>query len=253
MLTLRGRGAIMVGTKRVGEIIAERLAREGVNLAIVYRSSRSEAERLADMVGESPARTAIVQGDLNNEDDVSRIVDTASNELGDVSFVVNLAAGFPRNPFETLDGDAWDKAMSFARGGFLLNVHAARRMMDNDGPTRGHIVQFSDWAAWETPYSDYLPYLTAKASIDFMTRAFAVELAGQGILVNAIAPGPTMRPPEMSEDSWQLDVVDKAPLKRESSPHEMAEVIVSLLSSETITGQVIRVDSGRHLAGPGVE
>ena len=243
----------MVGTKRFGEIIAHRLAKEGINLAIVYRSSRAEADRLSHTVKELTEHTALVQGDLTNENDVARIVQKASDELGDLSFVVNLASGFPRDPFDTLDGAAWDRAMSFAKGSYLLNIQAAQRMMANDGQTRGHIVQFSDWASWETPYKDYLPYLTAKASIDFMTRAFAVELAEHGILVNAIAPGPTMRPPEISEDSWQHDVLEKAPLKRESSPHEMAEIIVSLLSSETVTGQVIRVDSGRHLAGPGVE
>ncbi len=253
MLKLRGRGVILVGTKRIGAVVAHRLAREGVNLAIVYRSSRKEAERLNSEVSGLTERTALIGGNLSDENDVARIVRTGSDSLGDLSFVVNLAAGFPRNPFETLDGAAWDTAMSFAKGNYLLNVHAARVMMGNDGPTRGHIVQFSDWAAWETPYKDYLPYLTAKAAIDFMTRSFAVELADAGILVNAIAPGPTMRPPEFSEPSWQRDVLDKTPLKRESSPDDMAEIIVSLLSSESITGQVIRVDSGRHLAGPGVE
>ena len=253
LLKLRGRGAILVGTKRVGGIVAHRLAREGVNLAIVYRSSRQEAEQLNEEVAGLTERTTLIGGDLSDEDDVARIVQAASDGLGDLSFVVNLAAGFPRNPFETLDGEAWDAAMSFAKGNYLLNVHAARVMMENDGPTRGHIVQFSDWAAWETPYKNYLPYLTAKAAIDFMTRSFAVELSDAGILVNAIAPGPTMRPPEISEASWQRDVLDKTPLKRESSAEDMAEIIVGLLSSESITGQVIRVDSGRHLAGPGVD
>ena len=253
MLTLRGRGAILVGTKRVGGVIARRLAREGVNLAIVYRSSRQEAERLNDEVGGMTERTTLIGGDLSDEEDVPRIVQTAHERLGDLSFVVNLASGFPRNPFDTLDGAAWDESMSFAKGSYLLSVHAARLMMENEGPTRGHLVQFSDWAAWETPYKHYLPYLTAKAAIDFMTRGFAVELADAGILVNAIAPGPTMRPPDISETSWQRDVLDKTPLKRESSAEDMAEIIVSLLSSESITGQVIRVDSGRHLAGPGVD
>jgi enoyl-[acyl-carrier-protein] reductase (NADH) len=60
-----------------------------------------------------------------------------------------------------------------------------------------------------------------------------------------------MRPPEISEESWQRDVLARAPLKRESSPDDIADLIVTLLKSETITGETIRVDSGRHLAGPG--
>ena len=86
-----------------------------------------------------------------------------------------------------------------------------------------------------------------------MVRAFAVELAPHGILVNGIAPGPTIRPPEMTPSEWESDAVALAPLKRESSPDDIAEMIVAMLKSETITGETVKIDSGRHLAGPGVE
>jgi len=76
---------------------------------------------------------------------------------------------------------------------------------------------------------------------------------GHGILVNALAPDPIMHPADSSEDLWQRGVVEQAPLRRESSAAEIAEVIVTSLKGETITGEIIRVDSGRHLAGPGVE
>ena len=76
---------------------------------------------------------------------------------------------------------------------------------------------FGDWAAEETPYTGYLPYLTAKAAIHFMTRGLAAEVAPFGVRVNCIAPGPTMRPPEISVANWNRAIVDKAPLKIESS------------------------------------
>ncbi len=251
MLSLAGKGALVIGTKRVGQLVTRRLAKEAANLAIVYRSSRIEADRLHRAIEGKVERTCLIQGDVTVEDDVRRMVEVAGERLGDLSFVVNLASEFPRTPFHSLDGDAWDRSLTTAKGSYLLTVNAAHQMMGNAGPTRGHIVLFSDWAASHTPYRDYLPYLTAKAAIDFMTRGFAVELASHGILVNAIAPGPTMRPGEISEEIWQQDVLDRTPLKRESSAEEIAELIVMLLKSETITGETIRVDSGRHLAGPG--
>jgi NAD(P)-dependent dehydrogenase (short-subunit alcohol dehydrogenase family) len=121
-------------------------------------------------------------------------------------------------------------------------------MAQNQGDTKGHLIFFGDWAAEETPYRDYLPYLTGKAAVHFMTRAFAVELASKGILVNAILPGPTEKPPDLSDHGWQI-ALDQAPLRRESSSEEIAEMVVTLLKLETITGETIRIDSGRHVAG----
>jgi NAD(P)-dependent dehydrogenase (short-subunit alcohol dehydrogenase family) len=124
-------------------------------------------------------------------------------------------------------------------------------MQSNPGPTRGHLIFFGDWAAGETPYPEFLPYLTAKAAVDFMTRGFALELAPYGILVNAISPGPTARPDHVTLAEWD-EAMAMAPLHRESSDEEMAELIVTLLRFETITGENIRIDSGRHIVGTGV-
>lgn len=251
MLALAGKGALVVGARRLGQQVVRRLAAEGIGLAIGYRSSRAEAEGLYYSLVAKGAKACLVQGDLAVEEDVKRMVQEAREGLGDLSFVVNLASDFPRTPLASLDSEAWDHGMAAAKGSFLLAVHAAHALMKNPGPTRGHMLLFSDWAARETPYRNYLPYLTSKAAIDFMTRAFAVELAPHGILVNAIAPGPTMRPEALSEETWQRRVVAGTPLQRESSIDEITELIVVLLKSETITGETIRVDSGRHLAGPG--
>ena len=84
-----------------------------------------------------------------------------------------------------------------------------------------------------------------------MTRAFAVELAAKGILVNTIAPGPTMRPPEIRESVWEQGIIARTPLRREASVAEMAELVGTILKSDTITGETIRVDAGRHLSGLG--
>jgi len=252
LISLEGKGALIVGARRVGAVVARRMAEEGINLAIGYRSSVKEAEALRSSVAGMVQRTCLLQGDLSVEADVKRMVESTVRELGGLNFVLNLASDYPRTPFASLDAAAWDTAMATAKGSYLLALHAARAMAVNPSPTRGHIVLFGDWAAGETPYTEYLPYLTAKAAVHFMTRAFATELAAKGILVNAIAPGPTMRPPDISEADWEQNVVARAPLKRESSANEIAELVVTLLRGETMTGETLRVDAGRHLAGPGI-
>ena len=250
MIDLAGRGALIVGTRRVGATVVQRLAAEGVALAIGYRSSRDEAEAQARAVIAKGGRALTVPIDTAQEASVAEAVRGAGAALGGLAFVINLASGFERAPLEALDGAAWDRAMADAKGAYLLTLHATRLLQANSGSTRGHIIHTTDWAAGATPYRHYLPYLTSKAAVNFMVRAFAVELAPHRILVNAIAPGPTMRPPDYNETAWQERIVGQTPLRRESSPDDIAELIITLLKSETITGETIRVDAGRHLAGP---
>lgn len=251
MQTLAGKGALLVGTLRIGEKIAERLVEEGVRVVIAYRASQSSATKLLERLRQTTDSAFIIQGDISCERDAQKIVNGAVEKLQTLDFVVNLASDFVPTPLHSLDGNTWDHAMNAARGSYLLAINAYKKMLENEGPNRGHIINFGDWASDSTPYKNYLPYLTAKSAIHFMTRAFAVELAEEGILVNTIAPGPTVRPSDITQDLWLDNSVKAAPLKRESSVEDIANMVVALLKSETITGEVIRVDSGRHLVGNG--
>jgi NAD(P)-dependent dehydrogenase (short-subunit alcohol dehydrogenase family) len=216
LLTLAGRGALVAGTRRVGATVAKRLAAEGMRIAITYRGSRGEAEELAGSIAPLTDRVTLLQADLAQDEQVKDLVARAQQELGDLSFCVNLASDYPRDPYEKLDAAAWDRGIAIARANYLLALHASRAMMSNAGPTRGHLIFFGDWASDETPYQHYLPYLTAKAAIHYMTRAFALELGPHGILVNAISPGPTAFGTTVSQEEWDA-AIGATPLKRESS------------------------------------
>jgi NAD(P)-dependent dehydrogenase (short-subunit alcohol dehydrogenase family) len=248
VLTLAGKGAIVAGTRRIGAVVVERLVRESINVAILYRSSREAAERQAEAARARGVKALALQADLTDEGQVGRAVEAAREALGNVSFSLNLASDYPRVSLEQLDAAAWEAGTAAAKGTYLLAAYSARAMSWNEGPTRGHLIFFGDWAAGETPYLDYLPYLTGKAAVHYMTRNFALELASRGILVNAVLPGPTEKPPDLSDRGWQI-ALEQAPLRRESSEDDIAELIVTLLRLETITGETIRVDSGRHIAG----
>ena len=80
-----------------------------------------------------------------------------------------------------------------------------------------------------------------------MTRVVATELSEYNILVNSIAPGPTIQPPEYSQKNWNEKVIKSTALIQESSANEISEFIITLLKSETITGETIKIDSGSHL------
>ena len=120
----RPKAALIVGAKRVGQVVAHRLAEDGINLAIAYRSSAAEAQSLADSINN--VDTALIQADLSEEYQVIGAVKETVGALGGLDYVVNLASDYPYAPFDSLDGAAWDRAMASAKGSYLLGLHAAQ-------------------------------------------------------------------------------------------------------------------------------
>ena len=112
----------------------------------------------------------------------------------------------------------------------------------------GRIINFADWVArsGRPRYAGFLPYYVAKAGVMALTEALALELAGDNILVNAIAPGPILAPPATSDERsrrWRRRRRSAAGVaKRRSRRRSLA-----LIDSDFITGETIRVDGGRHL------
>ena len=247
MINLSNKGALLIGGKRIGRIIANRLAKEKINIALVYNTSKIIADETLKEISPLVKKSCTIKADISNEKQVKNMLSIAQKKLQDISFIINLASTFNRTPYNQLNGKDWDNSMNFAKGNYLVCLEGSKYMMKNNGKTKGHIITFGDWAATNTPYKNYLPYLTAKASIDFMTRVFATELSEYNILVNSIAPGPTIQPPEYSQKSWDEKVIKSTALIQESSANEISEFIITLLKSETITGETIKIDSGSHL------
>jgi NAD(P)-dependent dehydrogenase (short-subunit alcohol dehydrogenase family) len=112
----------------------------------------------------------------------------------------------------------------------------------------GRIVNFSDWvAASSRPrYRGFLPYYVAKSGVRALSEALALELAGDNILVNTVAPGPILAPPETTPNEFQA-VEQATPLGRWGGEIEIAKAVLALLDSDFITGETLRVDGGRHV------
>jgi NAD(P)-dependent dehydrogenase (short-subunit alcohol dehydrogenase family) len=131
------------------------------------------------------------------------------------------------------------------KASFLCAKAAVPHMRRHGG---GRIVNFTDWvAASRRPrYRGYLPYYVAKCGVIGLTEALALELAADGILVNAVAPGPVLAPPGTSDE--ELKAVEAAtPLGRWGGPDEIVKAVLFLVESDFVTGETIRVDGGRHV------
>ena len=112
----------------------------------------------------------------------------------------------------------------------------------------GRIINFADWlvASSRPRYEGYLPYYVAKAGVKALTEALATELARDQILVNAIAPGPILAPPDMSAEESH-SATKSTPLGRWGGEAEIAKAVMFLVATDFVTGETIRVDGGRHL------
>jgi NAD(P)-dependent dehydrogenase (short-subunit alcohol dehydrogenase family) len=245
-MELTGRVTLITGGRRIGAVVATELARVGSDVAVVYRSSREEAEETARAVEALGRRAVAVAGDLRQPDACDRVVAETVETLGRLDVLVNMASLYKARAFDDVSVEDWDSQMAVdLRAAWLCARAAVPHMRRLRG---GRIVNFSDWVArsGRPRYPGYLTYYVAKAGVIALTEALALELAPDQILVNAIAPGPIVAPEGTSDEEFAL--VERAtPLGRWGGEIEIAKTVRALVESDFITGETIRVDGGRHV------
>jgi NAD(P)-dependent dehydrogenase (short-subunit alcohol dehydrogenase family) len=245
-MPLQDRVALITGGKRIGADVAVALATRGADAAVCYRISRAEAEATAQAVVKLGRRAHIVQVDLRKPSDCRRAVAETVGALGRLDVLVNMASVYGQKPYAELTDDDWDRSLSVDLRAAHLCAQAAVSHMRAAGG--GRIVNFTDWiAASRRPrYTGFLPYYVAKMGAIALTEALALELAGDHILVNAVAPGPII-PPEGTSAEELAAVVRATPLGRWGGAEEIVKAVLLLIDTDFITGEVIRVDGGRHI------
>jgi NAD(P)-dependent dehydrogenase (short-subunit alcohol dehydrogenase family) len=227
-------------------VVAVELARAGADVAIVYGSSREEADRTAETVRAERRRALVLQANLRSPDQCDRAIAATVEGLGRIDVLVNLASVYRRRAFDEMTPEDWDAAMEVDLRASWLCARAAVPHMRRQGG--GRIVNFSDWLvrSGRPRYPGYLSYYVAKAGVAALTEALALELAADQILVNAIAPGPILAPDGTSAE--EIAAVERAtPLGRWGGEIEIAKALLALVASDFITGETVRVDGGRHL------
>lgn len=237
--------ALVTGSaRRVGAVIARRLAAEGYRLIIHANASLAEARQLADELTAAGRPSLATAANLRDEDAVKQMIEAAHRHFGRIDALVNSAAIWVRKPLEEVT--AADVRVHFETntlGTFLCCQHVGRIMVAQ--PEGGAIVNFGDWAI-ARPYLDYAAYFSSKGSIPALTRTFAVELASRNprVRVNAILPGPVMLPPDLSADEREQSIQGTL-VKREGTPEHVADAVLFLLRNDFVTGVSLPVDGGR--------
>lgn len=245
-MQIAGGAALITGGKRIGAAVARGLAAAGLDVALSYNRSRAEAEAAAADVVAAGRRAHVASADLGNPAACRALVDGAAEAFGRLDVLINMASVYAHVPFDDTDERAWHAAMDVDLRAAFFCARAAVPHMRRAGA--GRIINFSDWvaASGRPRYPGYLPYYVAKAGAIALTEALALELAPDNILVNAVAPGPILAPPEMDEKE-QRAVEASTPLGRWGGADAIVRVVLFLIETDFVTGETIRVDGGRHI------
>ena len=209
-------------------------------------TSRRRAEETAEAIRPQGRKAVAIQADLSRSDQPGRLVAETVAALGRLDILINMASVYVARPFDSLTEADWDANLNVDLKSYFLCTVAAVPHMRTAGA--GRIINFSDWLAFShrPRYPEYLPYYVAKAGVIGLTEALALELAPDNILVNAIAPGPMLAAPDVSDEEFRA--VERAtPLGRWGGEQEIVRAVLFLIESDFVTGEVIRVDGGRHV------
>jgi NAD(P)-dependent dehydrogenase (short-subunit alcohol dehydrogenase family) len=245
-MNLENRVVIITGGKRIGRVVASDLASRGADIVLSYRGSKTEAEDTVRDVQGHGRRAIATVADVSKATDCAALIASAREAFGRIDGLVNMASIYGSTPFDELTEAGWDRDLNVNLKSAFLCAKAAVPVMRATGG--GRIVNFADWLArsGRPAYKGFVSYYVAKAGIIALTESLALELASDQILVNAIAPGPILAPPEM--DAAELALVAKAtPLGRWGGEIEIAKAVRALIETDFITGETIRVDGGRHV------
>ncbi|MFG2772829.1 SDR family oxidoreductase [Streptomyces sp. NPDC048350] len=232
------------GSRGIGAAVCERLAADGHDIVVGYRSHDAAAEKVAGAVLASGRRCLTVRVDTADENDVDRLFDAAAQQLGPVTGLVNNAGvSGPNGRLVDADADGMRQALGVNVLGYLLCARRAVRDMSRTG--MGAIVNVSSAAATIGSPGQYVHYAAAKAAVDAMTVGLAKEVAADGIRVNCVAPG-TIWTDFHADPERPAKVAADIPMGRAGQPEEVAGAVSWLLSTDAAytTGAILRVAGG---------
>ncbi|TPL02585.1 SDR family oxidoreductase [Mesorhizobium sp. B2-4-14] len=231
------------GAKRIGKAIVEDLAGHGFAVAIHSNRSHDEADALAARINKAGGRAVAVGADLTDMADVAGLIGQAQAALGPISLLVNNASLFVDDSVEDFEWQSWDRHFAIhVKAPALLAQSFVRSLPDGQ---EGLIVNIIDQRVWR-PTPRYFSYALSKSALWTQTEMLAQAL-GPRIRVNAIGPGPTLKNQRQNDSDFDAQVAGLI-LKRGPELPEFGATIRYLWEARSVTGQMIALDGGQHLA-----
>lgn len=239
-MQLTGRIALITGAAhRLGKSVALTLAHQGCDLMIHFNQALEAAGETAAQAQSLGVRAEIVQADLTQIEGVREVYHAIDSVYGRIDLLANSAAILERRGFLEADENDWRRTIGLnLKGAYFVLQEAARRMRSAGG---GAVVNISDTAG-QRPWKEFPLHSISKAGLEMLTQVAAYALAPE-IRVNAVIPGPTLKPPWMPDERWN-EVTGKIPLRQAVPSLNVAESVVFLMTNEYITGHSLRVDGG---------
>ena len=230
------------GAVRVGRALSLGLAEAGWDVAVHYHTSDAAAQEVVREIEALGRRGLALQGDLGSGSGVDAVAGALRDGFGRLDLLVNSASTFEAAPLLEVDEAAWDRVMAVNLKGPFLLVKATADLLD---ASQGSVVNVLDLSAFQ-PWTGRVHHAVSKAGLLHLTRILAKELAPR-VRVNAVAPG-TVLPPEGFSPEDEARERARTPLGRTGSPEDVLDAVLFLARTPFVTGEVLRVDGGRHLA-----
>ncbi|HLH18250.1 MAG TPA: glucose 1-dehydrogenase [Bryobacteraceae bacterium] len=247
-MRLEGRNALVTGSNQgIGQAIALRLAEEGADVVINYRSDRDAGEAVAEQIRKMGRNSAAIQADVSNPAAARKLIDESITALSSLDILVNNAGIEKRASFlDITEQDYMDVVQVNMTGPFFLTQRFVRHLVERKRP--GRVINISS-VHEELPFPHFTPYCMAKGGLKMMMRNLAIELGSCGITVNNIAPGAIETPINrklLSDPKLLGALLQNIPLGRLGQTGDVASVAAFLASSDAdyITGATIVVDGG---------
>lgn len=243
--TSNGRNIALVtgASRRIGRAITLGLAGAGWDIGVHYRSSKDEADSLVAKIEALGRKAVLLDADLSDAGAVQKLIPRCSEMLGVPSCLVNNASLYQRDTLATLNTESWQAHMDInLRAPVLLAQCFAERLPDD---ACGVITNIIDQRV-DSPSPDFFSYSVSKAGLWWVTQTMAQALAPH-IRVNAVSPGPVLPSIHQTGEAFEEELKSTL-LHRSVPPEEIAEAVLYLVKAVSVTGQILTVDSGQHLA-----